>query len=252
MSSMPKDHISLPPKPEAPRPADHPFHVPAPSVSINENVFRNPDNDQSLVDVQVAIAGLRRAAETVQRGAVAIHQNEMKTEPARHAEAAEYAYKVTRPALMSSDAAVQRLAAEIAALKAKTTTPPPVRDTLASEIRAAIARMPQAERTKAVLASIKSGSDDIVSACLGGPALLSGMSETQHAHVRASYAALRHPDTVKRIESLEKGMEHLERAGKLALKYSLEVADRSIVDRAKASAQRAAEAVAEANRPLLN
>ena len=85
--------------------------------------------------------------------------------------------------------------------------------------------MPPAERTKTVLASLKSGSDDIVSACLGGPGLLSGMSETQHAHVRDSYAALRHPDTVKRIAALEKAMEHLERAAKLSLQYSLEVAD---------------------------
>ena len=47
-------------------------------------------------------------------------------------------------------------------------------------------------------------------------------------------------------------MEHLERAAKLTLEYSLQVADREIVDKAKASAQRAAEAIAEANRPLLN
>ena len=57
---------------------------------------------------------------------------------------------------------------------------------------------------------------------------------------------------MRRIESLEKGMEHLERAAKLALQYSLQVADRAIVDKAVASAKRAAEATAEANRPLLN
>ena len=72
------------------------------------------------------------------------------------------------------------------------------------------------------------------------------------AHVRASWSVARHPGDVKRIAALEKGMEHLERAAKLALEYSLQVADRGIVDKAKASAQRAAEAIAEANRPLLN
>ena len=102
MPSMPKTRIGLPPKIDAPvyRP---PFTIPTPSVSINEGVFSNPENDQSLTDVKNAIAGLRQAAEAVQRGAVAIHGNEMKTEPARHAEAFEFGFKVTRPALMSSE-----------------------------------------------------------------------------------------------------------------------------------------------------
>ena len=80
---------------------------------------------------------------------------------------------------MSGDAAVARLATEIASLKAKVAPPPPIKDGLAAEIRAAIARMPTAERTKAVLASFKSGDDSIASAVLGGPPLLSGLSEAQ-------------------------------------------------------------------------
>ena len=194
----------------------------------------------------------RQAAEAVRRGARALHEDELRTVPARHKEALEYAYKVVRPGLMASDAATARLNAEISGLKAKISTPPPIDRGLGAEIRAALSRMPRDERTKAVLTSMKSGSDDIVSACLGGPGLLSGMSDTAHSHVRNSYAALRHPDTVKRIAALEKGMEHLERAAKLTLQYSLAVADRQIVDRATASAKRAAEAMAEANRPLLN
>ena len=47
-------------------------------------------------------------------------------------------------------------------------------------------------------------------------------------------------------------MEHLERAAKLALNTASKSPIASIVDRATASAQRAAEAMAEANRPLLN
>ena len=249
---MPKDHISLPPKPEPARPAVHPFIVPAPSVSINENVFRNPENDQSLVEVQVAIAGLREAAEKVQRGCVAVHQNEMATEASRHAQALDFAFKVTRPALMASDTATARLGAEIAALKAKVATPPPIKDGLGAEVRAAIARQPPGERLKTVMRAIKGGGDDLAAAVLGGPSLLSGLKDSDLAHIRATYSTTRHPAERKRIASLEKGMEHLQRAARLALDYSLQVADREIVDKAKASAQRAAEAMAEANRPLLN
>ena len=68
MSTMPKGHISLPPKPEPARRAEHPFVVPLPSVSINEAVFDNPEGDQSLADVKEAIGGLRKAVEAIQRG----------------------------------------------------------------------------------------------------------------------------------------------------------------------------------------
>ena len=105
---------------------------------------------------------------------------------------------------MASDTATTRLNAEIAALKVRVSTPPAIKDGLAAEIRAALARMAPAERAKAALASIKAGEDAIASACLGGPALLSGMSDTQQAHVRHDYAALRHPDDVKRIATLER------------------------------------------------
>ena len=251
MTTMPKGPISLPPRPE-PRGAEHPFVVPDFSPSIDPAVFNNPDGDQSLSDVKGAIAGLRKAVEAIKRGAEAIHENEMKTPAARHAEATEFAFKVTRPSLMACDTAMTRLSSEIASLKTRATTPPLVRDVLASEIRARLASMVPGERMKAVMSAIKSGDDQIASACLGGPAMLSGMSDTELAHVRLNWSVARHPDDVKRIAALEKGAEHLERAGKLALSYSLSVADRAIVDRAKETARRAAEATAEANRPLLN
>ena len=176
----------------------------------------------------------------------------MKTEPARHAEAFEFGFKVTRPALMSSDAATSRLAAEVAAIKTKIATPPPIRDSLAAEIRTAIRSAPPSERMKMIMRAIKDGDYQIPAACIGGPSLLSGLKETDLAHVRATYSTARYPAEVKRIATLEAASTHLERAAKLALDYSLSVADRSIVDKAKASAQRAAEAIAEANRPLLN
>ena len=246
MSTMPRK-LGLPEKADS-----MPFVVPIPSPSIHEGIFEDKTNDQSLADVKEAIAGLRRAVESVQRGAAAIHENEMKTPAARHAEATEFAFKVTRPALMAHDTAAQRLASEIASLKTKVTTPPIVRDVLGSEIRSRLASMAPGERMKTVLGAIKSGDDQIASACLGGPAMLSGMSDTELAHVRLNWSVARHPDDVKRIAALENGAEHLERAGKLALSYSLSVADRAIVDRAKETARRAAEATAEANRPLLN
>ena len=52
MSTMPKDHISLPPKPEPARPAEHPFIVPDFSPSIDPAVFSNPENEQSLADIK--------------------------------------------------------------------------------------------------------------------------------------------------------------------------------------------------------
>jgi hypothetical protein len=152
--SMPKPkHIPLPPSPEPQRPASHPFL--APSVSINEAVYDAPEDDYTHADIKSAIRGLRQAVETVQRGAAAIHGNEMKTEPARHAEAFDYGFKVTHPAIMTSDSTLTRVNAEITALKAKTSTPPVIRDALASEIRTAVRTMAPADRTKAVLGAAR-------------------------------------------------------------------------------------------------
>ena len=136
MSTMPKGHISLRPKLESARPAEHPFVVPDFSPSIDPAVFSNPENDQSLADVKEAISGLQRAVQAIQRGARALHEDELRTVPARHKEALEYGFKVARPALMAHDAAITRLQAEIAGLRLKVSTPPICRDVLASEFAA--------------------------------------------------------------------------------------------------------------------
>jgi hypothetical protein len=162
------------------------------------------------------------------------------------------AFKVLKPALMATDTTAARLNSEIAALKAKTSNPPVIRDVLASEIRTVLRNMKPTERTKAILGVALDGDDSFASAAIAAPAVLSGMTTTEHEHVRKSWGAVRYPDDVKRIEALEKGMEHLDRASALALNFSVSVADRTIVDKAVASQKRAAEAIAEANRPLLN
>lgn len=252
MSTMPKGRIALPPTPEPPRPAYHPFVVPKPSVSVNENVFDNIDNDPSLHDVKQAIGALRIAVENVQRGCVALHQDEMRTEAARHQEALSFAFKVTKNALMSHDSAMARLNSELSALRAKVSQPAVIRDALASEIRTALRAMKPTERSSAILAAAKQGDDSLASAVLNAPSMLSGMSMNEIANVRARWGSERFPDLVTRIAALEKAETHLERAGKLALAYSFEIADRQLVDKALATQRRAAEAVAAASQPLLN
>jgi hypothetical protein len=161
------------------------------------------------------------------------------------------AFKVLKPALMATDTTAARLNSEIAALKAKTSNPPVIHDV--ARLRAARCfAMKPTERTKAILGVARDGDDSFASAAIAAPAVLSGMTTTEHEHVRKSWGAVRYPDDVKRIEALEKGMEHLDRASALALTFSVSVADRIIVDKAVASQKRAAEAIAEANRPLLN
>ena len=95
MSSMPKDHIHLPPKPEPARPAEHPFLVPAPSPSASTKMcFGTRERSIAEPTSRWRLPGCRQAAEAVQRGARALHQDEMRTDAARHKEALEYAYKV--------------------------------------------------------------------------------------------------------------------------------------------------------------
>ena len=66
-------------------------------------------------------------------------------------------------------------------------------------------------------------------------------------HLRTRWAQARCPDLVARLEALRKAAVHNERGGSLLLSYSLQVADASIVARAKASAAAAAKAMAGAS-----
>ena len=246
---MPK-HIGLPVKVDAPPAPRLPFVVPMPSPSVSEHVFKNATNDASLTDAQIALATLRVAVERIHQGAVGIFGDETLPEAAKHVQSFDFAGRVIRPALVSADAAVAKLSREIETVRTKTNMPMAVRDSLATEIRTALSRMAPTDRMKAVLASTKPGADgSIASAAIAGPALLSGLEQTQHDHLRLTWANERFPDDVKRVRELEKALVHLQRGGQLALAYSISVADRPTVDKARASQQRALEAMGAANRP---
>jgi hypothetical protein len=112
--------------------------------------------------------------------------------------------------------------------------------------------MKPGDRLKAIMGAVRDGDDTFASACLNGPAQLSGMSANEIAHIRRSWGSVRYPADVARIETLEKARTHLDRAAALTLKFSLEVGDGQLVAKAKASAERAAQAIAEASRAHLN
>jgi hypothetical protein len=110
------------------------------------------------------------------------------------------------------------------------------------------------DRLKTILGAARDGDDSMASAVLHAPSLLSGMSANELANVRRTWASLRYPDDLARLETWEKARVHLDRAAALTLEYSFSVGDRRVVEKAKATAARAAEAIeaANANRPLLN
>ena len=73
---------------------------------------------------------------------------------------------------------------------------------LESEMRAALARMPEKDRADALAKSL-AGDQRIIAAALRGPALLSGMGATQQANWRNRWREARDPAALERLARLE-------------------------------------------------
>ena len=79
----------------------------------------------------------------------------------------------------------------------------------AGEVRAALLRMPEAERTKAIQAAINDGDDQFAAAAITGNVVLTGLGKAQHAAYADAWKRTRHKNTVERIECLRGGLDGL-------------------------------------------
>jgi hypothetical protein len=113
---------------------------------------------------------------------------------------------------------------------------------LATEIRARLSAMSQAERRK----TLAQADEATVSAGLSGPGFLSGLSPLEIEAARLGWCTKRYPDELKRLQYLESIGDHLQRASQLLLGYQTKLSDQSLVRAAQARAKVAADAIAAA------
>jgi hypothetical protein len=114
------------------------------------------------------------------------------------------------------------------------------------EIGSAFAAMTGKDRMAAISKSLEENDDSLVSGALDISRFLTNLTKVEQDHVREQWRRKRMPAECARIEMLEKGLVHLERAGKILICWELRCADPAIVAAAKQSQQLATDGTAAA------
>jgi hypothetical protein len=119
------------------------------------------------------------------------------------------------------DAARAKAEEALQALRASTAAPAVPRGAppLQAEIRQRLAAMTEKQRTEAINSAIKTGNDLILSAVLSAPALLSGMSDMQHALRVEQFRRARYPAEADRIDRLQKAIEAIDRGSEMLVSF---------------------------------
>ncbi len=112
------------------------------------------------------------------------------------------------------DALVRKMSAPIQA------APDPARLHIASDIRNHVKGLKKAERLGFLTKALESGDMETATAVLTGPAYLSGLTETEFAHVSRQYRAAKFPEEMARHDRLTKAVARLE---KMQAVYASEV-----------------------------
>lgn len=114
-----------------------------------------------------------------------------------------------------SDEVNQSIAGELARIKAdldRLPTPASQVDSmLEGEMRAALARMTDEDRGKAIADSLE-GDQRVIAAALRGPAMLSGLRETQQGYWKTRWRESRDPAAVERLARLEEAKNAFDRS----------------------------------------
>ena len=220
-----------------------------PSPSLHEEVIarhhgRDPRTNETIYDPLVsrmtnAVGTARLAAERAGRVSQAIFANEMMTLPARHREVKAKCWKITQPVLADIDSALAACRREIESLEQKTSAPIKPTDAagyfLASEVRQRLASLSDADREAALGTALAEEDDAFLGAVLAGSPMLSGISKARQQLLRSAWQKARFGPELERLTRLKAALDDTERAGTLALSYTISLSSEEIVARAEAS-----------------
>ena len=203
---------------------DVPLSLRAAPALIEKHGGKDRDED---FDALVQTAGvITTAAERVQSNCTKILSNEMAMPVKRAADARNTAHKIFMGVASKIDGVRKRTEQTIAALDASTLPPTPKDATAAlyaQEIRTALLRMPQAERTKAVTQAIADGDDVFLAAAVLGNVALCGLGKAEQTALADAWRRKRHGATVARIESLRSGLTEFNRLSSLLSGFALSI-----------------------------
>jgi len=194
-----------------------------------------------------ALKAVRIAAESTTAACRAVHADVTLSEGARHVAADQVSFKVTNRVLPLVDRANQNFLTETMRLKNKIAAP--AQDTtvkginLSHEIRLFLRDQPAVEKRNMIAKSLEAGDEQILSAIMSAPPMLSGLSESEVSGFRLMWQRKRWPDEMKRIMQLEKAAAAVNLGGQLLIGHQRKMAAPAIVAEAKKFQQASADAV---------
>jgi hypothetical protein len=81
-----------------------------------------------------------------------------------------------------------------------------------------LARMPAAERSKAIKQAIDSGDDAFVAGAVTGSPILTGLAPAKQQMFRETWRSRRHPEKAAQLARWKAGLAELDRLGPMFLK----------------------------------
>jgi hypothetical protein len=215
-------------------------------ATVKRHMIEDTDDSvlQSLFD---AVKQTRELATKAAATTDVVLKNTMRTEAARHKDARAANFTLLQRATQSLDDAVKAAQAEIALMRTKVKGPAPAKDIVAEtkqrEMRERLSILPE-DRRKAIIANaIKSGDDTLVAAVLNSDAWLSGLSDSELALHRNSWASKHFAGDLDRLERLNKAVEDANRAGSVAISFVDGLTDADLVANAEQMERQASAAL---------
>ena len=203
--------------------------------------------DAVLSTMEGAVKATREATERLASLHGTIMADRTKAPAERRRLIASATDTVSASAAKRLDAARKSATDEIAKVEASIAAPARpggATDSLETEIRGALARMPAPDRRETIATAINAGDAATIRAVLTGPAFLSGLTASEVAAHRATWRRLAHPDAVDRLDRIGHAVAAIDRCGVMLIDFVATVADGG--DTAAAMHERTAKEIDEA------
>lgn len=203
---------------ELPRPMTAPASL-HPGV-VERHFLRDPYSRERVSDVALeAIEGgmafAHEQCKAILDARQKILNNQMETPMKRQQQVAALTERGFTQATKKIDSVIQKVANEVSEIEKHTFAPKPAANVadnmLHAEIRSSLAVMSREKRQEALADAIGNGEDEIISAALSGPALLTGLSPIERDALRQTWRQKRFPAELDRLKRIKKAEEDLMR-----------------------------------------
>lgn len=174
-----------------------------------------------LSSVHDAFGTAYQELEAIHKARQSARKNPTLNEAARTIKVADFAAKKQDAITKKFDAAMRHLSDAIKHTEESLTNPlvtGAAHPALNAEIRAHVKALPRGERITFIREAQEKGDVKTLTAVLGAPAYLSGITEVEQAAYTRRYHESRNPEAAARLEAMQAGMKLLEQAAGLVFK----------------------------------